>query len=515
MVPVQLIPRMTSRPFFYFLKGKDSISSFVRRCWIILFFLAIGAALIVLIGVANFLYFFLLGHLLIAVAVVALVFYLRYLDSYGFFDGWSPLLWIVPVSLLTITPFFYLMWIEPHAPLYLLGLLLAYSLLSGIYRFVERHIEGKPQMMRRLIIAAFRALAEVILLSAAGFGFVLMSQFYVLVLGAFNPDAIWIWEGIVKPLALLPHVTWQIAAWITFSLMALSLLNPRFQLVRRITSAVKIYKKSVALIAILASFTFLSVTCVQALEHDLFLRMRTRMDQPQPAKNTLQLVRGAAYISLRLKTANASVRSKLASEIASLDRTPDGIEEQALANHIAEEVNVLQESDFDISGGVATAGSSTTASAPPQAAGANGCDAGPANAPFDFNRIYPECRRAVASTLEDIVKQEGIHRLHTDSILFDSLADALLGSAIPVVLDQVLPENLHDFNSVRQWLSRHLRPNALANLLNFQVPERNRVLEQVGIDLPPISVVPKFHPGPSRPGSHKPLPPPEPPPLIP
>lgn len=122
--------------------------------------------------------------------------------------------------------------------LYVLALVAAIVLWMGLVWWVlTAAAEEMPISVRKVVAAVLRSCREAALLMAAGFAFALVTQVlriritpphhYVVIWSGFGRYALWVWEGLVRPLSKLPVIKLKYAAAGLFVMMVLTLLNPR------------------------------------------------------------------------------------------------------------------------------------------------------------------------------------------------------------------------------------------------------------------------------------------------
>ena len=476
-------PRESAPGAFDFFSAKDSISTFTRGCWIAFYLLAVLATVLVLFGLFNY---FLsdFSHMLLGCAAFGLLFLIgKFVDTAEIDDrllGAIPFL--IPVVLVFVCLVF-LLFQEPRAPLSFLGLLALYWALSATHRFIADLASNASRLVRRLVAAAFRSLRELSLLTAVGFGYVLMAQIYMFILTGFDGDAIWSWEVFVRDFPGLPKANWKLVACATMSLILLSLLNPRLRLVQRGTAAVKIYKKVLAIATVLASFTFLTSISVKALHHRLLLSHVPLQKEPRPVDDALPVVRRAAYISLRIEQASHAERDALRKELLHLKEADDEETETAAVERMAEDlsnINIGNFESFPDSQPNTSSGPGLVSKSSPQS---------PVNPP-----TYAECRQVIVSTLDNALKEEGINNIHFGNDLLDSFAGELLNSVSSTILDLVIPENLSDLHSIRQWLASHMKPTPLTIPSPDLRLDWDSIVASARPKPPEIRIVPRFGP---------------------
>jgi hypothetical protein len=164
--------RTSPRPLD-FLRGEDAVSVFVRYCWTALWalsFVPLCSPFIAIYGNPR---------------VVLSSAFPRVLGSGILFllsMGITRRIWVKEVALQWTPVFFlggclvYLITLEPFAPLSFLALLCGYWLIGRVSGRVTDWVSEAPAIVRKLVAAALRSVREVAILSAAGFGFVVMGQ---------------------------------------------------------------------------------------------------------------------------------------------------------------------------------------------------------------------------------------------------------------------------------------------------------------------------------------------------
>jgi hypothetical protein len=350
----------------------------------------------------------------------------------------------------------YLIALEPFAPVSFLALLAGYWLIGKVIEPVTHAVSGAPEIVCKLVAAALRSVREVAILSATGFGFVVMGQIYVLAWALFDRDAIWVWEGMARGLARLPKLDWRLVAVVLLGLALVSLMNPKSDWVRRVTTGVKIYKKGLALVAILASFSFMTSISVASLHHKLLLKHRHPEKAAEAMADPLTMTRRTAYLCSRIASATPAERVSLKKEFQELDRIRDEASAEAAAERLARDLDPAHAAGFDdvveTSGGANHGGSGPQAEPP---AGPN-AKAGPSRfTPAERDAIFAECRLALLSTLKDLSKSW--FDIHIDNDVLEPFAGDLLSSFRSTVLDAAIPKNLTDLASMRAWVSQHMR----------------------------------------------------------
>jgi hypothetical protein len=320
----------------------------------------------------------------------------------------------------------YLIVLEPFAPLSFLALLSGYWLLGRVNERITRAVSMSPEIVRKLVAAGLRSVREVAILSATGFGIVVMGQIYVLVWGLFDRDAIWGWEAMARGLARLPKLDWRLVAVVIVGLALVSLMNPKSAWVRRATTTVKIYKKCLALVAILASFTFMTSISVASLHHKLLMKHRHPEKAPEAMADPLTMARRTAYLCARMSAATPSERASLKKEFLELEWTRDEASAEAAAERLAHDLDPSHAAGFDdVAETTAAAGG---AGATPEAeAPAGSVKSGRSGfTPAERDAIFAECRLALLSTLKDISK--GWFDIHTNNDFLEPFAGDLLSS---------------------------------------------------------------------------------------
>lgn len=460
-----------------FLAGKDSVSTFIRNCGKVLYVLVLVAATALWVGL---IWWFLAApfenwwHGLLA----AILLVLSQTPGWGepFLERtgrWAPLWVIGPCAV-------YLLFLEPVGPLLFLTAIGCAWAVATVEVAANEWTEV-PRWIRKVIAAVLRAVREATLLIAVGFAFALVTQIYVVIWSGFGQYAVWIWEGLVRPLSKLPSIKPKYVALAILPMMLLTLLDPRTGWVRRSLGAIKTYKRFVALFTAMASFTFYTSTSVDAL-HRQFLLERKRVHwQPSPAPVTQQAARRAAYIARRVELTTPAEKQRLAEE---LRRLPSAADREWAAREAAEaiaaDLNAIGAESFENEGRETPQptpqSESPASSAKPEA-------------------VYAECRQAVVSVFAGVLKSQA-GTIDVGNDLLQSLADALLAAVAPAILDSIVPENLRDLRSIGQWMAKRLRRAPKMNIPSWNVePDWNGLLRERGIELPKIRLIPKFAPG--------------------
>lgn len=342
-----------------------------------------------------------------------------------------------------------------YAPLLsFLGAIVLYGVLVFLEGWLKTALQACPALLRRLAAAVMRSNREIALTSAVGFAFVLTTQIDVIVWGAFSEDALWIWERLLRPVGLLPKPTVLFVFVSMLSLAVLSALNPRHRLVERGLNAIKVYKTGLAILATLASFTFLASASIDSLHGQLTL-------QKAPSKSSEEWRRAgpprtvmtkAAWICYRLESATPEERNRVALELSRLpEANRQGMTLQA-AQNMAERLNEDIPSGIDSSppgnGGIkSTPADPDFPSLQDGSASRSGVD------DSDAQKAYAEARQAVTGVLSALIKDRATV-LHSNGDLLSSFASDLLASVLTALPDSVLPKNVGDF---AEWRDR-LKP---------------------------------------------------------
>jgi hypothetical protein len=467
--------KRTSRPLDFF-SGKDAVSVFLRYCWTALWAL-------------SFLPFCApLAAIYTNPRVVVSAAYPRFLGSAALFAlslVISKKIWAEKVNWQWMPVFFmggclvYLIVVEPFAPLSFLALLGGYWLLGkGSGRITDRVTEAPP-IVQKLVAAALRSVREVAILSATGFGFAVMGQVYVISWALFDRDAIWVWEGMARGLARLPKLDWRLVAVVVVGLALVSLMNPKSEWVRRATTGVKIYKKCLALVAILASFTFMTSTSVASLHHKLLMKHRHPEKAAEAMADPLTITRRTAYLCSRIASATASERMSLKKEFMELARMRDEATAEAAAERLARDLDPSHAAGFDeapeTTGATGETGARPEAETPVGTARTGRSTFTPA----EREAIFAECRLALLSTLKDLSKTW--FDIHTNNDFLEPFAGDLLSSFRSSVLDAAIPKNLSDLASMRAWVSEHMRVLPVEIPAGDVEPNWNDVAAEAGI----------------------------------
>ena len=356
--------KRTSRPLD-FPSGDDAVSVFLRYCWTALWalsFLPVCAPLPAIFFNPRFLLSAALprslGYLILLMLSLKIV---NRIWTEKVSWRWLPVLFMGGVLV-------YLIALEPFAPLSFIALLGGYWLLGKVSGHVIDWVSESPEIIRKLVAAALRSVREVAILSATGFGFVVMGQIYVMVWALFDRDSIWAWEGMARGLARLPKLDWRLIAVVVVGLALVSLMNPKSAWVRRATTGVKIYKKGLALVAILASFSFMTSTSVASLHHKLLMKHRHPEKSAEAMPDPLTMTRRTAYLCARIASATPAERMSLRKEFLELERTLDEATAEAAADRLARDLDPTHAAGFDdmADSAVGTAGAGTNPEADPQ-----------------------------------------------------------------------------------------------------------------------------------------------------
>jgi hypothetical protein len=391
----------------------------------------------------------------------------------------------------------YLIVLEPLAPLSFLGLLGGYWLLGKVSARVTDSVSKAPEIVRKLVAAGLRSVREVAILSATGFGIVVMGQIYVLVWGLFDRDAIWGWEAMARGLARLPKLDWRLVAVVIVGLALVSLMNPKSAWVRRATTSVKIYKKCLALVAILASFTFMTSTSLASLHHKLLMKHRHPEKAAEAAADPLTMARRTAYLCARIASATPSERASLKKEFLELERTRDEASAEAAAERLARDLDPSHAAGFDDvaetknTAGEAAATPEAEASTGPAKAGRSGFT------PAERDAIFTECRLALLSTLKDLSKTWP--DIQTNNDFLEPFAGDLLSSFRSTLLDAAIPKNLSDLASMRAWVSEHMRIVPVEIPTGKAQPNWDDVAAEAGIHPVKLGLIPSVSPVEGRP----------------
>ena len=485
--------KRTSRPLD-FLSGEDAVSVFLRYCWTALWalsFLPICAPLPAIFFNPRVLSFAVLPRSLGYLILLTLS--LKIVDRIWTKEvswRWLPVLFMSGALV-------YLIALEPFAPLSFLSLLGGYWMLGKVNEPITHAFSEAPEIVRKLVAAALRSVFEVAILSATGFGFVVMGQIYVMVWALFDRDSIWVWEGMARGLARLPKLDWRLVAVVVVGLALVSLMNPKSEWVRRATTGVKIYKKCLALVAILASFSFMTSTSVASLHHKLLMKRRHPEKAAEAMPDPLTMTRRTAYLCFRIASATPSERASLRKEFLELERIRDEGSAEAAAEHLARDLDPSRAAGFDdtaetTGGDGAGAKPETEPQTGPDAkAGRNGFT------PAEREAIFAECRLALLSTLKDISKNW--LDIHTENDLLEPFAGDLLSSFRSTVLDAAIPKNLSDLSSMRAWFSQHMRIVPVEIPVEQVQPNWDDVAAEVGVHPAKLGILPSVLPVEGRP----------------
>ncbi len=476
-----------------FLSGEDAVSVFLRYCWTALWalsFLPICAPFIAIcfnrrIPESATIPF--LGYLVLFLLSLEIIERIR-TEKAGL--HWLPVFFMGGYLV-------YLIALEPFAPLSFLALLGGYWLLGKMNEPVMHSVSEAPKIVRKLVAAAFRSVREVAILSATGFGFVVMGQTYVIVWALFDQDAIWVWEGMARGLARLPKLDWRLVAALVVGLALVSLMNPKSEWVRRATTAVKIYKKCLALVVILASFSFLTSTSVASLHHKLLMKHRHPEKAAEAMADPLTMARRTAYLCARIASATPSERVSLRKEFLELERMRDEASAEAAAERLAHDLDPSHAAGFDdtdeTTGGAGGAGASPGADAPVETANAGRSQFTPA----EREAIFAECRLALLSTLKDLSKTW--FDIHTNNDFLEPFAGDLLSSFRSTVLDAAIPKNLSDLASMRAWVSQNMRIVPVEIPVGDVQPNWDDVAAEAGVHPVKLGFIPGILPVEGRP----------------
>lgn len=491
---IRIKHRRTSRPLD-FLGGNDAVSVFVRYCWTALgalSFLPICAPFIAMCfqsgapSTTTLLRY--LGYLALVIAS------LRIADRVWTKDAaWQ---WL-PVFCMS-GALVYLIALEPFAPVSFLALLAGYWLIGKVIEPVTHAVSGAPEIVRKLVAAGLRSVREVTILSATGFGFVIMGQIYVLAWALFDRDAIWVWENMARGLARLPKLDWRLVAVVLVGLALVSLLNPRSAWVKRVTTGVKIYKKGLALVAILASFSFMTSTSVASLHHKLLMKHRHPEKSAEAIADPVTMTRRTAYLCSRIASATPAERVSLKKELLELRRIHDEASAEAAAERLARDLDPSHAAGFDDTAG--SSGTADGAGSGPETEQHTGSDAKAGRSrftPAERDAIFAECRLALLSTLKDLSK--GWFDIHTDNDVLEPFAGDLLSSFRSTVLDAVIPKNLSDLGSMRAWVSQHMRIVPVEIAAGDVRPNWADVAAEAGIHPVKLKIYPSVMPVEGRP----------------
>jgi len=400
-------------------------------------------------------------HMLIAVILLILP------PGWGepFFERagrWAPVWVIGPCAV-------YLLLVEPSGPFLFVGAIGCAWALARAELVSAAEWTEMPIYVRKLVAAVLRSGREAALLMAAGFAFALVTQIYVVIWSGFGRYALWVWEGLVRPLSRLPGIKLKYAAAALFVMMMLTLLNPRTRWVQRWLGAIKTYKRFVALFTAMASFTFYTSSSVNALHRELLEKTPVKVGAaPTPE----QAARRAAYIVLRIELATPEEKRRLAEELRKL---PGATDREWAARKASEAMAA------DLNGIGAESFGNEAGEPPPQA-------------PSQAESVYAESRQAVISVLGRVLKSQ-TGTIHVGNDLLQSVADALLGAVAPAILDNIVPKNLRDVQSIHQWMAQRLRGAPPLNVTAWNVEPDWDSLRERGVKLPKVRLIPKFAPG--------------------
>jgi hypothetical protein len=457
-----------------FLAGKDSVSVFLQNCEKALYVLVLVAAIVFWVGLVwwaiaspaeNW------WHILIAAILLILPqgWGEPFLDRTG---RWAPV-WVIGPGII------YLLLVEPVGPFLLLAAFgFAWAIARAEIVSASEWTEV-PRWIRKVVAAVLRAVREAALLIAAGFAFALVTQIYVIIWSGFGRYALWIWEGLVLPLSRLPAIKLKYAAVALLVMMLLTLLDPRTGWVRRWLGAIKTYKRFVALFTAMASFTFYTSSSVNALHRELLEKARVQVG---PAPTSEQAARRAAYIVWRLEIATPEEKRRLAEELRKLPEAIDG-------EWAAQQAAVTMAGDLN---GIGAESFRSEAGDPAPQAASQSVPPVPAD---KAAAVYTESRQAVVSVLAGVLNSQ-TGTVHVGNDLLQSVADALLGAVAPAILDNIVPNNLRDVQTIHQWISQRLRRTPPLNVTEWNIePDWSRFPAEQGVEPPEVRVIPTFAPG--------------------
>jgi hypothetical protein len=373
----------------------------------------------------------------------------------------------------------YLLLVAPVGPFLFLAAIGSTWAIARVEILSAREWTKAPWWIRKVVAAVLRAVRESTLLIAAGFAFALVTQIYVPIWSGFGQYALWIWEGLVRPLSKLPAIKPKYVAVALVVMMPLTLLDPRTGWVRRSLGAIKTYKRLVALFTVMASFTFYTSASVNALHRQLLLERKPVQGRPSPAAVPRQSAERAAYVVRRIELAAAAGR-RLAEALRKLPAAGRESAAREAAEAMARDLNGMGAEPFE----------AEARETPPQPA-----PQPEPPAPADkAEAVYAESRQAVVSVLAGVLKPRA-GAIDVGDDLLQPVADALLAAVAPAILDSIVPQNLRDLRSIGQWMAKRLRRAPRMNIPAWTVePDWSGIAAEAGVKLPEVRPIPKFAP---------------------